>query len=507
MRRHKSRFFHFERRILWTMLAVALVPLAIIFVLGGVALRDTYAVGVNGRVGTALEEKLQLHRDHIAVHRANATLTVNRIAADADLRAAIVARDRARVSRRLGALLNQHRNVRSIQLRGSVAAQVAHGARPGRPLTRSRTLPGNHVLRVVLVADENLFTSFQRTGRFVAVYNRLRESAAKVSRLYLYVFASLALAAALIVLVVGITTLRRLTQRVSRLAEATDRVAAGDLSVRVPVPRRDQIGELTRAFNHMVQELEESRERISYLQRVGAWQDIARSLAHEIKNPLTPIKLAVQEVQEAHTPSGGRDTQEAYALKLKEARVIVEEEIDALERLVREFSAFGRLPQVTLARASLGTFVRENTTAWNNLVQSHAHYDDTASLTVAGAEVDSPVMLDAMLMKRCVDNLILNAVQAAAHAGFPCRITVGLSEQKTGVDLFVEDEGPGLPKGDAAKVFTPYFTTKAQGTGLGLAIVKKIVFEHNAHIEVAHKHPHGARFVIRFKDPSATSRS
>src|SRR5205814_6024339 len=147
---------------------------------------------------------------------------------------------------------------------------------------------------------------------------------------------------------------RRATGRVATLREAASRVAAGDLSVRVAPRGRDELDELGRAFDRMVGELGDARSRLEYLQKVSAWQEVARRLAHEIKNPLTPIQLAVQELASKYR---GGDPE--YARLLATAQEILNEEVGAIRRLVDDFSAFAKLPKVEPAPIDLGQAVED----------------------------------------------------------------------------------------------------------------------------------------------------
>jgi two-component system nitrogen regulation sensor histidine kinase NtrY len=239
-----------------------------------------------------------------------------------------------------------------------------------------------------------------------------------------------------------------------------------------------------------VRDMRESRERIEYLSRIGAWQEFARRLAHEIKNPLTPIQLAVQEV---HRSYKGDDVR--FRRLLEDARSIVEEEIATLRRLVGEFSEFARLPEVHLSPADLGVFVREAVEA--------PFRGDEADEDVPHVEVRAvvperalPVHIDVMLLKRCLDNLIRNAAQAIRGAGKSGHVIVEARLEGGRALLEVRDDGPGVPDTARERVFDPYYTTKSEGTGLGLAIVKKIVLEHGGEIACLRAPEGGACFRI-----------
>jgi signal transduction histidine kinase len=178
-------------------------------------------------------------------------------------------------------------------------------------------------------------------------------------------------------------------------------------------------------------------------------------------------------------------------------RAIVEEEIATLRRLVSEFSEFARLPEAHLSPADLGVFVRE---ALGSHVFVDDGMDDEALPISTQTEVESralPVRIDAMLLKRCLDNLVRNAAQALRNEGTADpRIVIGARAEKDRAVLEVRDNGPGIAKEVRERVFDPYYTTKSDGTGLGLAIVKKIVLEHEGEIVCTEAAEGGAAFSI-----------
>ncbi|MET0387210.1 MAG: ATP-binding protein, partial [Polyangiales bacterium] len=255
--------------------------------------------------------------------------------------------------------------------------------------------------------------------------------------------------------------------------------------------------ELTRDFNTMVRDLRESRTRIEYLQRIGAWQEFARRLAHEIKNPLTPIQLAIQELDRSY-----RGDDRVFGKRLGDARSIIEEEVAALRRLTTEFSAFAKLPEASLAHADLNDFLRDSTRHLDTVVILSEGTEPVADLSMELSPEALPVHIDAMMLKRCLDNLVRNAAQALADRNPPRTILVKSARSDHRVLLQVHDNGPGVPEADRARIFDPYFTTKSEGTGLGLPIVKKVVLEHGGEISCGASDLGGAAFCIEL--PLAT---
>jgi two-component system nitrogen regulation sensor histidine kinase NtrY len=270
---------------------------------------------------------------------------------------------------------------------------------------------------------------------------------------------------------VGVFLARRVTRRVARLHEAARRVGAGDLAVRVHPVGKDELDELGRAFDRMVAELADARSRLEYLQKVSAWQEVARRLAHEIKNPLTPIQLSVQELASQY-----RGDDPAYRKLLDTAREILHEEITGLRRLVDDFSAFAKLPKVEPAPVDLGALVAEAVRLQPEW-QPFVHVDPPAAPVHA--------QCDKMLFRRVIANLVENAIQATRGAGKQPEVWLRVEAHTDGrAALIVDDNGPGVPAAERQRIFDPYVTHREGGTGLGLAIVRKIVIDHGGDVSV-----------------------
>ena len=285
--------------------------------------------------------------------------------------------------------------------------------------------------------------------------------------------------------VLGLFVARRATGRVATLSDAARRVGEGDLTVRVAARGSDELDDLGRAFDRMVAELAEARSRLVYLQKVSAWQEVARRLAHEIKNPLTPIQLAVQELASKY-----RGDDPTYRRLLETATEILNEEVGVIRRLVDDFSAFAKLPKVEPLPVDLGQVV-------DDFARAHPEWQD--ALQVAP---HTPVasLCDRMLIRRVLANLVENAVQAATAAGKSpsVRLSVAVNAPEGVACLTVDDNGPGVEASARERIFDPYVTTKEHGTGLGLAIVRKIVLDHGGDVRLAEAPAPlgGARFVV-----------
>ncbi len=281
---------------------------------------------------------------------------------------------------------------------------------------------------------------------------------------------------------------RRITRPVEALREAALRVAAGDLSARVGVRASGELGDLVRAFNGMTGDLARSRERAASAERVAAWREVARRLAHEVKNPLTPIAMSVETLRQAQEQRRP-DFDEIF----REGTAAIQEEVRRLKRIVDEFTRFARLPPPEPVRVPAGELVA----ALLGLYPAPppgVRFEPAVDEGLPAVEVDRDQMLQVLL------NLVSNATEAMPRGG-----TLRLSARRQGAEvaLSVSDTGPGISPHDLPRVFEPYFTTKAGGTGLGLAIAERIVSEHGGRLEATSRPGQGATFTVRL--PVATA--
>ncbi|MES1205166.1 MAG: ATP-binding protein [Pseudomonadota bacterium] len=292
---------------------------------------------------------------------------------------------------------------------------------------------------------------------------------------------------------IGLFVARRATRRVATLREAAFRVAEGDLTVRVAPRGRDELDDLGRAFDRMVGELGDARSRLEYLQKVSAWQEVARRLAHEIKNPLTPVQLVVQQLRSQYRGEDAR-----YRELLDTAGEVLGEEVGAIRRLVDDFSAFAKLPTVAPSPVDLGALI-------DDFARAHPEWADHVHVQRPPGPVLA--LCDTMLIRRVLANLVENAVQAATDAQRTPQVRLSIAAGATPdtAAIQIDDNGPGVPAATRARVFDPYFTTKPHGTGLGLAIVRKVVIDHGGDVTVGQAPPPlgGARFTVELPTRAA----
>ncbi|QQR90815.1 MAG: HAMP domain-containing protein [Myxococcales bacterium] len=493
------RINRFEKKIVVIIVAVTAAPLIAALVLGQGVLRENYRLGLNERVLLQLKSNIDLSRDYLETLRDYAEHALLCVEQDSRVRAALQTEDAEAIEHAMVEALAAFPQTLSVSATHKSGLKVQRTFRRVNYEVRKKTLKSSvdgWALAVTVAIPQHLFDDFRKAGEFTRDYDVLVRGTYFVSNRYLAVYLILMLLVIFLALVFGIPAARKVTRRVGLLVAATKQVASGDMQVQVPISGRDEVADLTRSFNDMVRELGDSRARIDYLQRISAWQGVARRLAHEIKNPLTPILLAVQEVHRAYP-----GTNDEYHQKLDQACQIVKEEVSTLRHLVTEFSEFAKLPKAHLQPGEFRAFLEETVASLRYEWElEHADMPDLPAtrLELSVREPRIRVSFDPMLMRRCLINLCVNAKQAMQHSGV-AEPKVDLRCWKKDNKAFVEvkDNGPGVSEEYQARIFDPYFTTKHDGTGLGLAIVKTVILEHNGRVEYVPSEFGGASFVIQ----------
>jgi signal transduction histidine kinase len=290
-------------------------------------------------------------------------------------------------------------------------------------------------------------------------------------------------------LLVGALAAQRITGPVRDLARAARAVARGELEARVPVRTRDEVGALGDAFNAMTRDLSTARSDLVRAERIAAWREIAQRIAHEIKNPLTPIQMAIETLQRAHAKRAPQ-FDELFA---ESSRTILDE-VGRLKHIVAEFSRFARLPVPRLAPVDVGEVVEAALALYAGAAPVERRLAPSLPAALADREQLTQVLL----------NLLENARDAVETRAAEGRIIVTTRALEARVELEVEDNGPGLSDEARARLFTPYFTTKTRGTGLGLAIVHRIVSDHGGEIRVGDAAGRGAVFTVALPLAGAT---
>ncbi|HZR64892.1 MAG TPA: HAMP domain-containing sensor histidine kinase [Terriglobales bacterium] len=274
----------------------------------------------------------------------------------------------------------------------------------------------------------------------------------------------------------------RVTRPVEELAKAARDVAAGNWNVNVDVTRRDELGELAESFNRMTRDLLDHREKLVQSERVAAWRELARRLAHELKNPLFPLQLTIENLLRAREHG-----QQQFDETFQESATTLLTEISNLKSIIAKFSDFSKMPQPQFQQVKLGELLE-------SVSKLHQAQFTTAKIACKlKITSTNPIAADPELLHRALSNLVLNAVDAMPGGG---ELTLRAHATDDAVRIEVSDTGKGLTREECANLFTPYYTSKPRGTGLGLAIVQSVVSDHGGKISVSSEPGRGTTFII-----------
>ncbi len=278
----------------------------------------------------------------------------------------------------------------------------------------------------------------------------------------------------------------RVTRPVEQLAHAAQEVAQGNWNTRVDVLGDDELGQLADSFNRMTTELLRQREQLLQAERVAAWRELARRLAHELKNPLFPLQLTVENLVRAR-----RQNPEQFDDVFRESSRTLLAEISNLKGIIEKFSEFSKMPQPRFQRVQVNELIGGVMQLFQAQLAAPGRPKINCEL-----QLDphlKPVEADADLLHRAILNLVLNAQDAMSSGG---SLTLRTRSDDGKVIIDVSDTGAGLTREECARIFTPYYTSKQQGTGLGLAIVQSVVSDHGGRIHVSSEVGRGTTFVI-----------
>jgi len=343
-------------------------------------------------------------------------------------------------------------------------------------------------LVVTKIVDEEFTTGSRQVVRVNQMFKTLDFFEGEVTSGFLLFFFVVYIPVAGLSIGLGIYFSRKITSPLLSLVKGTKKIAGGDWDYRVKTHSKDEVGDLVDAFNTMIITLKEKQDQVVSLEKMAAWREIARILAHEIKNPLTPIQLTVQHMKDKYE---GDDPE--YGKLLEECSEIVTDEIESLRTLVREFSEFARMPKLSLSPGDLNELVEEVRKLYPN---------NNISLELESALPE--LNFDHEKTRRVLINLIENGLDSINEKGEgDIQIRTNL-EDKMAV-IHYSDTGNGIPDEIREKIFEPYFSTKKSGMGLGLAIVKRIIEEHGGRISVQSKEGEGTTFEIEL--PVKTEKS
>jgi two-component system nitrogen regulation sensor histidine kinase NtrY len=305
-------------------------------------------------------------------------------------------------------------------------------------------------------------------------------------RQILKIAAVVALAAIFIGLLLSLWISSRITRPIEELANGAREVASGRWETRIDVQGSDEIGQLAGAFNHMTRTLAAQKEKLVQTERVAAWRELARRLAHELRNPLFPLQITVENLQRARQ-LGPAQFQEVF----NESTATMKAELANLNSIVGRFSDFSKMPAPRFSQVNINEALRNAVRLFEPQFTAVGKPSTTTEyfLKESLPEIDA----DPDLLHRAFQNLVLNALDAMPAGG---SLTLRTADAEDSIRIEVADTGKGLTPEECSRLFTPYYTTKLQGTGLGLAIIQSVVSDHHGTISVSSEEGRGATFRI-----------
>jgi two-component system nitrogen regulation sensor histidine kinase NtrY len=283
----------------------------------------------------------------------------------------------------------------------------------------------------------------------------------------------------------------RVAEPVRQLAFGASQVAAGRWDTHVEVGSKDEVGDLAKAFNQMTRQLVEQREHLLQAERVAAWRELARRLAHELKNPLFPLQITVENLQRARAQSP-----EQFDEVFRESTATLLAELANLKTILNRFGDFAKMPAPERQPLDLNDLVRGVVRLFEPQFAAPGRPPIRAELKLDNAL--GTVDVDPHLLRRAIENLVLNALDAMPDGG---TLSLATARHNAVVELVVSDTGKGLTPEERDRLFTPYYTTKQHGTGLGLAIVQSVISDHGGTITVESTPAGGTTFRIVLPAP------
>lgn len=305
----------------------------------------------------------------------------------------------------------------------------------------------------------------------------------------------IALAGVVLSIIAGGWWAGRISRPIEDLTSAAEDVAAGNWQRKVDNAgaNNDEVARLIASFNQMTNELLRQRDRAVQAERVAAWRELARRLAHELKNPLFPLQITVENLMKARQQNSPEFTE-----IFSESTTTLLAELNNLKKIVGRFSDFSKMPTPRLQPVSVNQLLEEIGRLFAPQLSAAAK---PISLETTFTNADTTISGDPDLLRRAFENLVLNSIDAMPDGG---TLRIATSAKSGTVVVEIADTGAGLTQEEAKRLFTPYYTTKQHGTGLGLAIVQSVISDHGASIAVSSAPGKGTTFRVEFQQIKAS---
>ena len=385
------------------------------------------------------------------------------------------------VDKALNLVLEDDRPLKIIDTKANISAAIMR-------LQSSK----DRFIYVVKFLDKNISNYLAESQEAINFYYTVedRSTGIKISFFIIYIIiVSLLL---FISITIAIRFSSRFFRSINNLILASTEIGHGNLNTKVPEIKTDKDMEvLNKNFNSMISRLKNQQEKLIINERYKAWGNLSRKLAHEIKNPLTPIQLTIDRIRTKYSGQITNEDQQSFKENLK----IINSQIKQIENLVNEFSDFARMPKPTLKRNNLVKLLNENIKLLSEV---------NKSIEINLNKKDDEILLecDKEQISRVFINLIKNSIESIEqkvekNPDFKKKILIDISSNNDHILISIEDNGVGFDKNNIKEILNPYYTTKKNGTGLGLSIVNKIINDHKGELEFIPIN-NGAKIQIRF---------
>ena len=331
-------------------------------------------------------------------------------------------------------------------------------------------------LYIVRFMDPKVINYLTQTGEAVSFYFSVQESKTGIKLTFGVIYLLVVTLFLFLAIIISINLASKLTTPIINLIRASEKISAGDLNAKVPIiDTDDEIKNLNKNFNLMIEKLKKQQDKLIMSERHMAWESIARKLAHEIKNPLTPIQLSIDMIKEKYL-NKVNEKDNSFSDYLS----TIAKQIKDIEFLVNEFSDFARMPKPMFKKMNLNNLVSRS-------ISLHKLSEANIKISLSEANSIFEINGDEEQLNRVFINLIKNSIESIneeeiKNAHFKGKIAIDIKGDSDYIYVTIVDNGVGFERVDKVKMLTPYYTTKKQGTGLGLAIVTKIVNDHNGTI-------------------------
>lgn len=330
-------------------------------------------------------------------------------------------------------------------------------------------------LYIVKFMDPTVINYLKQTGEAVSFYYSVQESKTGIKITFAVIYLLIVSLLLFLSIILSINFASRLTTPIINLITASEKISSGDLNAKVEQIDTDkEFKKLNLNFNSMIEKLKKQQDKLLLSERHAAWESVARKLAHEIKNPLTPIQLSIDRIKEKYLNRIGDDKNFSNYLNT------ITKQIKDIEHLLNEFSDFARMPKPILKKVDLNKIISRS-------VNLHELSATDKTFRLSKRKSSSYVSGDEEQLNRVFINLIKNSLESidekkSKKIDFKGEISIDIKADSDYIYVTIVDNGMSFEHVDKTKMLTPYYTTKKKGTGLGLAIVTKVISDHNGTI-------------------------